>query len=162
MSEEKLRDELIGAFKARAMLYYRFFDEMRQEFGEKTASDLMKRAIYKHGLGIGEQFKQYAPDDFEGLRDAFLKFVPDNASMFAPEVKRCDEQGLDIQMHHCPLKSVWLENGISEQDVAKLTEIAGIIDNGTFEGAGFKFSAETWKPGREGCCLLQIRSGRKD
>ena len=29
--------------------------------------------------------------------------------------------------------------------------------NGTFEGAGFGFSADTWQPNAEGCCRLHIR-----
>ncbi|HEV8587176.1 MAG TPA: hypothetical protein VGT02_19615 [Methylomirabilota bacterium] len=33
------------------------------------------------------------------------------------------------------------------------------VDNGTFEAAGFVFSADTWQPGRDGCCHLHIRPG---
>ena len=48
-----------------------------------------------------------------------------------------------------------------EKEVAKLCRIAATVDNGTFEGAGFKFHADTWEPGREGCCHLHIRPGEK-
>jgi hypothetical protein len=161
MSEETLRQELNDAYKARAMIYYRVFEELRSEFGEEKATELLKKAIYKHGLQIAERFKKYAPDDLEGLRDAFMAKIPDNAALFNPEVLRCDKDGLDIQLHRCPLKMVWLENGISPEDVAKLTAIAGVVDNATFEGAGFTFTAETWQPGREGCCLLKIRPDKK-
>ena len=36
----------------------------------------------------------------------------------------------------------------------------GRNNNGTFEAAGFAFSADTWQPGRDGCCHLHVRPGR--
>jgi len=36
---------------------------------------------------------------------------------------------------------------------------AGVVDNGTFESAGFEFRSETWQPGRAGCCHLFITKG---
>jgi hypothetical protein len=44
--------------------------------------------------------------------------------------------------------------GLAETDIATLCRIAGRVDDGTFESAGFAFSADTWQPGREGCCHL--------
>lgn len=35
--------------------------------------------------------------------------------------------------------------------MAKLCDIAAAVDTGTFEGAGFCFSAKTWQPGQTGC-----------
>ena len=52
------------------------------------------------------------------------------------------------------------EAGVPESDIAKLCRIAGRVDNGTFEAAGFEFAADTWQPGHEGCCHLHIRPGR--
>jgi hypothetical protein len=34
--------------------------------------------------------------------------------------------------------------------------IEGRVDNGTFEADGFEFSADTWQPGRDGCCRPHI------
>ncbi len=161
MSEQQLRKELVGSFKNRALLYFHFFDEMRKELGEANATEIMKRAIYGRGLAVGKQFAKYAPADMTGIRDAFLKFIPDEGALFAPEVQRCDAGGVDIKFHRCPLKEAWIEAGVSESDMAKLCHIAGRVDNGTFEGAGFTFSADTWQPGRDGCCHLHIRPGQK-
>ena len=80
--------------------------------------------------------------------------------MFAPRVERCDAAALDITLQRCPLKEAWQEAGLSGADVATLCRIAGRVDNGTFEAAGFEFSADTWQPGRDGCCHLHIRPGR--
>jgi hypothetical protein len=95
-----------------------------------------------------------------GLKDAFLEFVPDDGKMFQPELLRCDAEGIDIQFHRCPLKEAWQEAGLSDNEVAKMCKIAARVDNGTFEGAGFKFSADTWRPGGDGCCRLHIRPGK--
>jgi hypothetical protein len=160
MSEQTLRTELVASFKNRALLYWHFFDTMRKALGESQATDLMKQAIYQRGLAVGKHFAKIGPKDMPGIRDAFLKFIPDGGALFAPEVKRCDAGGVDIQFHGCPLKEAWQEAGIAPQDMAKLCAIAGRVDNGTFEGAGFAFHADTWQPGREGCCFLHIRPGK--
>ena len=156
-SEERLRQELYGAFRNRALLYRHWFETLRQEFGEARAAEIMGRAIYARGVEIGKSFARFAPDDLAGLREAFVGFVPDEGRMFAPEVTRCDAGGLDIKLQRCPLKDAWHEAGLPAADIARLCEIAGRIDNGTFEAAGFEFSADTWQPGREGCCHLHIR-----
>jgi len=132
---------------------------MRRALGEDKATEIMKRAIYRRGLHFGERFAGYAPGDMEGIREAFLAFIPDDGALFEPEVERCDAQGVDIRFHRCPLKEAWQEFGVPEEDIAKLCHIAGRVDNGTFEGAGFAFGADTWQPGREGCCFLRIRPG---
>ncbi len=62
-------------------------------------------------------------------------------------------------MRRCPLKETRLEAGFPASKVPTLWRIAGVVDNGTFEGAGFGFFAETWKPGEPGCCHLHIRRG---
>ncbi len=160
MSEQDLRNSLYGSFKNRAMMYYHIFDEMRKEIGEEKATEIITRGIYKRGLEIGQQFAAYGPSDMNGLKDAFLGFVPDDGKMFQPELLRCDAEGIDIQFHRCPLKEAWQEAGLSDDEVAKMCKIAARVDNGTFEGAGFKFSADTWRPGGDGCCRLHIRPGK--
>lgn len=159
MSEDKLRAELIGSFKNRALLYHHIFQTLREEVGEEKAAETLKRAIYNRGCEVGKQFAKFAPTDMKGIHDAFLAFIPDEGRLFQPEVKRCDAGGVDIKFHRCPLKEAWQEAGVAEAEIAKLCHIAGRVDNGTFEGAGFNFTADTWKPGEEGCCFLHIRPG---
>jgi predicted ArsR family transcriptional regulator len=160
-TEEQLRRDLYAAFRNRALLYHHFFETLAAELGETRAAEVMSRAIYARGTAIGRSFARFAPADFEGLRDAFLGFVPDERRMFAPDVTRCDAGGLDIKLQRCPLKDAWREAGLAEADIARLCQIAGRIDNGTFEAAGFEFSADTWQPGRDGCCHLHIRPGSR-
>jgi hypothetical protein len=160
MSEvEALRVQLANAMKARAMVYAAVYDELEAELGAAQAETILKRAIHKRGLAIGKQFARFGPRDIEGLRAAFMAFIPDGGRPFAPQVKRCDAGGLDVKFHACPLKEAWLEAGMNAEKVAKLCAIAGVVDNGTFEAAGFAFHADTWRPGEEGCCFLHVRPG---
>ena len=157
MSEQQLREQLYASFRHRALLYYTIFDELRKVVGEPQAIEIMVRAIRRRGEKIGQQFRSFAPDDLAGLKEAFLAIIPDGGHMFAAQVDRCDDQHLDITLHNCPLRDAWLDAGLDPQDVTTLCHIAAAIDQGTFEGAGFSFWAETWTPDCEGCCHLHIR-----
>jgi hypothetical protein len=157
---ERLRRDLYGAFTNRALMYWHVFDELRKALGEPQATALMARAIEARGREIGRRFARYGPADLAGLRDAFVGGVPDDGRMFAPRVDRCDATALDITLQRCPLKEAWQEAGVADADIAALCRIAGRVDNGTFEAAGFEFSADTWQPGRNGCCHLHVRPGR--
>jgi L-2-amino-thiazoline-4-carboxylic acid hydrolase len=159
MSEADLREQLRGAIKSRALFYLAIYREMAAEFGRERAETIMKRAIYQRGVAVGDRFRRYAPADFSGLRDAFIDFVPDQGGMFQPEVRRCDNGpggGLEIKFHACPLKEVWQEAGLADSEVADMCRMAGVVDNGTFESAGFALESQTWKPGDSGCCLLKV------
>jgi hypothetical protein len=117
----------------------------------------MGRAIYQRGVQNAGRYAPFAPRDLEGLRRAFLANLPDDGALFAPEVVRCDAEGLDIKFHRCPLKQAWLDAGLAEEEVAALCRIAARVDNGLFEAAGFRFHADTYQPGGEGCCFLHVR-----
>jgi L-2-amino-thiazoline-4-carboxylic acid hydrolase len=162
MSEETLRQELVKAIKARALFYYAFYKEFSAELGPEKTAAIMKRAIYQRGLEVGQQFKQFGPTDMEGLTKAFLDHVPEPRVTFNPVLERCDHAGIDILLTTCPLKDAWQEAGLSDNEVEIMTDIAGVVDKGTFEGAGFSFQPDTWKPGRRGCCHLHIHPGKKD
>ena len=156
MCDEDLREQLRASFRNRAMIYYHIFEELRKEVGDGTAAKIMERGIYNRGVELGRQYAKFSPADLEGLKEAFLASSADQGKMFQPEVLRCDPQGLEIKMRSCPLKEAWHEAGLSEQEIARMCHIAAAVDRGIFEGAGFRFSAETWRSGEEGCCRLHI------
>jgi hypothetical protein len=158
--ENSLRAQLRASFKNRAMVYVEVYRVLAEELGPQRAAELLKRAIYRRGCAVGEHFKAFGPSDLKGLEKAFLDFIPDDGRMFEPEVVKSDGEHLEIQFHACPLKQAWQEEGLPEAEIANMCEIAGVVDNGTFETAGFKFRSETWKSGREGCCRLFIEKGR--
>ena len=161
MKKKELRKELHDAFAQRAVLYYLIYDEMRQDLGAEKAEAILTRAIYRRGTQKGvEKYAQFAPSDLAGLRDAFMGGHAGGGRLFKPEVLRDDPEGLDIVHHKCPLKEAWQELGLPDDEVATMCRIAAKIDNGTFEAAGFQFSADTWQAGGHGCCTLHIRPGK--
>jgi hypothetical protein len=159
MSEEMLRQQLYDAFANRAHIYHLLFCQLRSELGAEKAAELMGRAIYQRGVQNAAKYASFAPRDLEGLRQAFLASLPDDGAMFAPEVARCDAEGLDIKFHRCPLQQAWRDAGLPPEDVATLCRIAAQVDSGLFEAAGFAFHADTYRPGAEGCCFLHVRPG---
>jgi hypothetical protein len=159
MSEETLRRQLYDAFANRAHIYHLLFDQLRAELGAERAAELMGRAIYQRGVQQAGRYAPFAPWDLEGLRQAFLADLPDGGAMFAAEVVRCDAGGLDVKFHRCPLKEAWLGAGLAEEEVAALCRIAARVDGGLFEAAGFRFHADTYRPGAAGCCFLHVRPG---
>lgn len=157
--ETKLLEQLRAAFKSRALVYHAVYDEMRRELGAEKAQAILKRAIYRRGEAIAGHFASHAPADLAGLEKAFLAFIPQGEELFAPEVIRCDADELEIQFHRCPLKEAWEEAGLPEDERTTMCALAGSVDYGTFEAAGFAIESETWQPGRSGCCRLHIRPG---
>jgi hypothetical protein len=147
---------LDASIKNRALFYKEIFDELRAELGEAKATEILRRAIYKRGLAVGKPFARFAPDDFEGLKAAFLAFVPGGDAVFAPKVERSDKDGLTLRLGRCPLRDAWQEMGLPTGEVERLCHIAGAVDEGTFAAAGFKIRNSTWKQGQPGCCRLTI------
>ncbi len=162
MDEEKLREELIAAFKNRALIYYHIYLELSNEVGEERATRIMRKAIRARGRHVGQNLAKYGPDNIFGLCEAFIGGIPDGGKLFEPTIERLDAEGLDIKFGRCPLKEAWLEAGLEPEVVAKLCEISAEVDTGTFQAAGFDFRADTWTPDGNGCCHLHIRPGKRE
>ena len=158
MSDQDRRD-LVAQMKNRALVYMEMYDVLAEDLGEHRAEALLTRAIYRRGRSMGKSFAKYGPADLDGLREAFLGSVPGGTEIFQPEVLKQEDAALEIQLHGCPLKDAWREAGLPEDKVATLCRIAGAVDKGLFEGAGFKIENRTWTPGAKGCCFLRIERG---
>jgi hypothetical protein len=148
------------SFAMRAAAYGHIFDVLREELGEERALALTMQATERMGRVMGQGFAALGPSDLDGLRRDFLAGIIEGDTLFAPEVKRCDGQELRIDFHRCPLKEAWVAEGRSDHDVRLLCQMAGAIDRGLFERAGFTFAGETWAPGATGCCHLVVRPGQ--
>lgn len=147
------------SFAMRAAAYAHLFDVMRERFGDDAALDIAMQATERMGREMGQAYAAHGPADLRGLKDSFLAGIVEGEALFAPEVRRCDARELVIHFHRCPLKEAWLRQGRGDRDLALLCRMAGAIDRGLFERAGFTFAGETWKPGRSGCCTLRVRPG---
>ncbi len=159
MDAATLKRQLKAQMANRALIYLEAYEALSSEIGAEKAEAVLARAIYNRGRAVGDAFSRFAPADLARLKDAFIGSLPGGTEFFQPEVRRCDAEKLEIKFHDCPLKAAWLEAGVPEGKLAALCRIAGIIDNGTFEAAGFTIENRTWAPGETGCCNLHITPG---
>ncbi|MDP6256841.1 MAG: L-2-amino-thiazoline-4-carboxylic acid hydrolase [Alphaproteobacteria bacterium] len=150
---------LRAALKMRAAAYAHMFDVMREQLGLEKALEIGKEATRRLGSEMAGNYRQYGPDDLQGLKEAFLGAIPGGGELFIPEVVKCDQDELEIYFQKCPLKDAWTDLDRSDEDLEHLCDFAGAIDAGMFTSAGFTFAGETWKPGQSGCCRLRVRPG---
>ena len=84
--------------------------------------------------------------------------VMDFLSVYAMAVNEENER-MALESEIAMLEDAWREAGLPKEKVATLCRIAGAVDEGLFEGAGFKLENRTWTPGAKGCCFLRILRG---
>jgi hypothetical protein len=146
----------------RAAAYGHFLDVLTEELGPERALALSMRATERMGRTMGGAFAHLGPADLGGLKDAFLGGIIEGEALFEPEVKRVDAEALEIHFHRCPLKEAWQAEGRPPDEVERLCRMAGAIDKGLFEAAGFTFAGATWQAGESGCCRLRVLTGPPD
>lgn len=158
----RLARELDAAFQARARLYWHLLVTLREALGEGEAERLLSLAIERHGASAGAAiFAGLDAPEPTAVASRFLMVAsPDWGRLFPHEV---EEEGrtVTVRVRRCPLKDAWVADGRTEQEVETLCRIAGRADHGVFGAAGCGFSAETWRPGREGCCVLRFSPGTR-
>lgn len=159
VSAAEMQDLLRRSFAMRAAFYAETFDVLKDKFGREEALALCKEMTRRMGEKMGANYAKFGPADIEGLKNGFLAGIIEGEALFAPEVTRCDAEELRIHFHRCPLKEAWEAQGRNGEDLADLCTIAGAIDGGLFEAAGFTFAGDTWKPGDTGCCRLRVLPG---
>lgn len=147
------------SFAMRAAAYGHIFDVLCERLGAEDALRIAMQATGRMGKDMGAAFATHGPNDLAALKDAFLGGIIEGEALFAPEVRRCNAKELEIYFHRCPLKEAWVQQGRSDADIARLCKMAGAIDRGLFERAGFTFAGETWRSGEPGCCTLRVRPG---
>ena len=155
----EVHELLRRAFAMRAASYAHFYDVLREQLGREAALAICKKATRRMGEAMGPALSDHAPADLEGLRDAFLGGIIEGEVLFAPTDVVADEEGLRIDFMRCPLKEAWEAMGRREGELEDLCEIAGAIDIGLFESAGFRFAGRTWRLGQQGCCRLRVLPG---
>jgi hypothetical protein len=157
----EMQEQLRRSFAMRAAFYAETFAVLKERLGHEQAMKLCKKMTRRMGEKMGANYARHGPADLAGLRDSFLSGIIEGEALFAPEVIRCDGEALCIDFHRCPLKEAWEAQGYAGKDLQDLCVIAGAIDVGLFEAAGFTFAGETWKPGDSGCCRLKVLPGPK-
>lgn len=160
---EKSRAETRSAFENRALMYAYIYDELEAEVGQERATDLLKRAIFRRGLEVGQKYRPAAKaGDLAEVARLFVEGSPAEGTLFTPGVEEAFETGdtVVLRMTTCPLKDAWEAAGYSAEKVDLFCEIAAAVDEGTFEGAGLdlRFLDRQACAGSEKCLLeLKLR-----
>ncbi|MEZ5740891.1 MAG: L-2-amino-thiazoline-4-carboxylic acid hydrolase [Burkholderiaceae bacterium] len=161
-SATQVHELLRRSFAMRAQSYAHFLDVMSEHLGAARALELGKQATRRMGEQMGAGLAHLEPTDLVGLKDAFLGGIIEGDALFAPQLVQADEQALRIHFQRCPLKEAWEAMGRTPEQVRTLCELAGAIDGGLFESAGFRFAGTTWAVGDSGCCRLCVLPGNPD
>lgn len=153
---EKLARELREAFAGRALLYDAIDRELTAEIGADRAAAVLGRAIEQRGREVAAaMFADVDRDDPAAVAARFLATSPDGGTMYPTTVERASDS-VTIAVERCPLQEAWRAAGAAPERVARLCRIAGRFDTGLFGATGVRFSAETWTPGRAGCCRIRL------
>jgi hypothetical protein len=158
---ESARAETRASFENRALMYAYLYDELEAELGAERATDIMKRAIFRRGLEVGQRYRAAAEaGDLAEVARLFVDGSPAGGAFFEPGVEELAPEGdrVVLRMVSCPLKDAWRTAGYPAEKVDLLCDIAAAVDEGTFEGAGLnlKFLDRQACPGSEKC-LLELR-----
>lgn len=155
----EMQELLRRSFAMRAAFYAETYAVLRDRFGREEAMTLCMQMTRRMGEKMGANYAKHGPADIKGLKDSFLNGIIEGEALFSPEVIRCDDEALCINFHRCPLKEAWEAQGHEGDALKDLCVIAGAIDGGLFEAAGFTFAGTTWQPGETGCCKLKVLPG---
>jgi hypothetical protein len=157
LDPQKLTRELDAAFKNRARLYKNLLDELTAALGRARAETVLAAAVEKRGEESGRKlFGHLTAPNAAQIADTFLAVSPAEGTLF-PHTRTQDGAGrVTVAVSRCPLLEAWREDGLPESEIQTLCRIAGRFDNGCFGAAGVEFAAETWRPGKTGCCTLHL------
>lgn len=153
---ERARAETRAAFENRALMYLYVFEELSAEIGREKAADVMKRAIHRRGVEVGQKYRPAAAaGDLAEVGRIFCEGSPCQGTLFEPSVEELGEGRTVLSMTACPLLDAWRAAGVPAEEADVLCEIAAAVDEGTFEGAGLglTFLDRLGKPGSKRCLL---------
>lgn len=122
-----------GQMEQRAQWLYLLCDEA----GKRGLDwwDVGSSAIKRCGLHQGANLVQKGgTKSLTGLRKTL--FTRPAQWMFEMDVKRCDDDHLDIDFHYCPLVKGWQKMGCTDEQIALLCDIAMCGDQGIGESYG--------------------------
>ena len=114
----------------RATWLYLLCDEARKKEleWESFAPDAIRRCGLYQGKNLVSKGKT---DSLKGLKKTL--FTKPAQLVFEMDVKRCDDEHLDIDFHYCPLVKAWQKQNLGDDEIARLCDIAMCGDHGIGE-----------------------------
>ncbi len=136
-NEPKLKNPLLQAIRAqlehRAFWLYLLCDEAGKHGLEWD--DFAPDAIKRCGLSQGADLvKKGKTDSLKGLKKTL--FTKAAQLVFEMDVRKSTDDKLYIDFHYCPLVKAWQKAGCTDEEIAKLCDIAMCGDHGIGEQYG--------------------------
>ena len=164
-NEPKIKFPLIVAIREqlehRALWMYLLCDEARKK--GLSSEEYAPAAIRRCGLYQGGLLRRKAGGgaSLKGLKKTlFSKFAQ---WVFEMEIKRCDDDHLDIDFHYCPLVKAWQKQGCSDEEICTLCDHAMCGDRGIAESFGCELDLPaTIARGDDVCQIRFVRRGKRE
>jgi len=129
----KIIKAIRGLLEHRAAWLYLLLDEARKR-GYST-EDFAKSAVMKCGCFQGDQLIAAAgTKSLKGLKKTL--FTLPARLVFEMKILACTDDQLDIDFYYCPLVAAWQAQGVTDEEIAKLCDIAMEGDRGIARSFG--------------------------
>lgn len=157
-NEAKIKFPLIVAVREqlehRALWMYLLVDEARKK--GLDPAEYAPAAIKRCGLYQGANLRAKAGggDSLKGLKKTL--FSKAAQWVFEMDIKRCDDDHLDINFHYCPLVKAWQKQGVSDEEIAFLCDCAMCGDRGLAESFGCELDLPATIANGDDCCKIRF------
>ncbi|MDD5415017.1 MAG: L-2-amino-thiazoline-4-carboxylic acid hydrolase [Smithellaceae bacterium] len=154
--KSKIIKAIRGTLEHRAAWLYFLLDEA-EKHGLK-GEDFAKAAIMRCGCFQGDQLTASAgTKSLKGLKKKL--FTLPARIVFEMKILACTDYRLDIDFHHCPLVAAWQSQGVDDERIAMLCDIAIQGERGIAKSFGCKLKlGETIAKGYVKCEIRFKRS----
>ena len=145
----KLIKAVRGLLEHRATWLYLLLDEAKKSgVGNE---DFAKAAVMRCGCFQGDQLTAAAGTrSLKGLKKQL--FTLPARMVFEMKILACTDDKLDINFHYCPLVAAWQSQGATDEQIAKLCDIAMQGDRGIAKSFGCELElGETIAKGYSKC-----------
>ena len=163
-NEAKIRNPLIVAIREqlehRALWMYLLCDEAAKK--GLAPQDYAPAAIRRCGLYQGGNLRAKAGggDSLKGLKKTL--FTKPAQWVFEMDVKRVEDDHLDIDFHYCPLVKAWQKQGCSDEEIQLLCDHAMSGDRGIAQSFGCELDLpQTIAGGADTCQIRFVRREKK-
>ena len=137
VNEPKIKNRLIASIREllehRALWLYLLCEEAARQGldWEKFAPDAIRRCGLYQGEGLVEKGDTRS---LKGLKKTL--FTKPAQWVFEMKIIECSDDILSIDFHYCPLVKAWQKQNCSDDEIARLCDIAMCGDRGIAESYG--------------------------
>ena len=161
-NDPKYKNALLQAIRAqlehRATWLYLLCDEAKKRGldPKEFASDAVKRCGLSQGADLVKKGKT---DSLKGLRKTL--FTKPAQFVFEMKILESTDDKLSIDFHYCPLVKAWQKQGCSDEEIARLCDLAMCGDRGIGEAHGVELDLPKTIARGDDCCAIRYirRSG---